>query len=377
MCFLSRRITEPLLGLVFFLFATGVVHADIWLSPGELAAIPMQGSSWDQLKSQALSSAGTPNISDQNQNNNVYVLAKALVYARCNIDQNDPECSDINLNNLRNEVINQVMSAMGTEDGGRTLALGRELLAYVIAADLVQLPATQDNEFRNWLSDVRYETLDGKTLISTHEVRPNNWGTHAGASRIAAAMYLNDTADLERAAQVFRGWLGDRTVYAGFDYGDLTWQCDQSKPVGINPKGCTRDGHSIDGVLPDDERRAGGSFTWPPPKENYVYEGLQGAIVQAVLLNRAGYDAFNWEDKAILRAYQWLYNEADFPAQGDDTWQMPLVDYYYGTNYWDGSRTNTGKNMGWTGWTHAVRGGGMGEPVMPPMPPNNITIEVN
>jgi hypothetical protein len=114
---------------------------------------------------------------------------------------------------------------------------------------------------------VRTETLDGKTLINTHEIRPNNWGTHAGASRVATDLYLGDKADLAKAAQVFKGWLGDRSAYAGFTYGDLAWQADPSKPVGINPKGATRNGHLIDGVLPDDQRRAGG-FSWPPQQEN-------------------------------------------------------------------------------------------------------------
>ena len=46
------------------------------------------------------------------------------------------------------------------------------------------------------------------TLRGTHEQRPNNWGTHAGAARAAVALYLGDTAELSRTATVFRGWLG-------------------------------------------------------------------------------------------------------------------------------------------------------------------------
>ena len=111
-------------------------------------------------------------------------------------------------------------------------------------------------------------------------------------------------------------------------------------------------GFSVDGVLPDDQRR-GGAFTWPPPKENYVYGALQGALAAANILHRAGYDTWNWQDKALLRAYLWLHNEANFPPEGDDTWQLPLVDSVYGTDFWDGSPIRHGKNMGWTDWTHA------------------------
>lgn len=318
----------------------------IWISPAELAQLPMSGEAWQNVKSEADKSAGTPDLSDQDQRNNVTVLAKALVFARTGQES------------YRQEVRRQLEMAIDTEKGGRTLALGRELVAYVIAADLIDLKnydsAFDQNQFRPWLRRTLSEELSGRTLVSTHEDRPNNWGTHAGASRIAVALYLGDQAELDRAAMVFKGWLGDRSAYAGFEYGDLSWQCDPSKPVGVNPKGCTKEGHSIDGVLPDDQRRAGG-FKWPPPKENYVWEGLQGALVQAVLLHRAGYDVWNWEDQALLRAVKWLHEQANYPAQGDDTWQPHIINYYYGTNFPAPVPASPGKNMGWTDWTHGER----------------------
>lgn len=313
--------------------------AGIWISRDEIMQQPMSGSSWTRLKSVADQDAGIPNLSDQEQYNNVAVMAKALVYVRTGEAR------------YRTEVRSQCMLAIGTEAGGRTLAFGRELAAYVIAADLVGLEPDEDLAFRAWLRNALGEVLDGRTLVSTHEERPNNWGTHAGGSRAAVAAYLGDQQELARVAQVFKGWLGDWNAYHGFSYGDLSWQADPGHPVGINPTGTTRDGHSIDGVLPDDQRRSGG-FIWPPPLENYVYEALQGALLQAVILHRAGYDVWNWQDRALLRAYQWLYTQANFAATGDDTWQMPLVDYYYGTHYWDGGVTSPGKNVGWTDWTH-------------------------
>jgi hypothetical protein len=103
-------------------------------------------------------------------------------------------------------------------------------------------------------------------------------------------------------------------------------------------------------VLPDDQRRAGG-FSWPAPKENYVWEGLQGALVQAELLSRAGYDAWNWSDRALWRTINWQYNVNGFPAQGDDTWQIWLVNHAYGTTF-PTSAANTGKNMSFTDWLY-------------------------
>lgn len=327
----------------------------IWIGRGELAELPTTGVAWQRLKAQADRSAGLPNLSDKNQKNNVYVLAKALVYAR------------IGGEHYRNEVIDQCMRAIGTEQGGRTLALGRELAAYVIAADLVGLPPDKDRPFRVWLRKALTQVLDGKTLQSTHERRPNNWGTHAGASRAAVAAYLGDRAELERTALVFRAYLGDAEAeYSGFKFGKLSWQCDPAQPKGINPKGCRKHGHSIDGVLPDDQRRSGG-FMWPPPKENYAYEALQGAIVQAVILHRAGYNALDWGDKALLRAYRWLHAEADYEPTGDDTWQLPLVDHLYGTDFWGGDPTRCGKNMCWTDWSHAKSKSNRGGLASPPL----------
>ncbi|MFQ5650948.1 MAG: carboxypeptidase regulatory-like domain-containing protein [bacterium] len=319
-------------------YAQNPNNKGIWLSNEEIAALPTSGKAWQNVKSAADKSTGRPNVSDQDNPVNVRVLAKALVYARLGDET------------YRNEVIDACMAAIGTERGGRTLALGRELGAYVIAADLVGLPPDKDGNFREWLRSTLSETLSGRTLRSTHEDRPNNWGTHAGATRAAIARYLDDNAELERTAKVFKGYLGDRSSYADFEYGNLSWQADPSKPVGINPKGATKEGHSIDGVMPDDMRRGGG-FKFPPSSTGYPWEGLQGMVVQAEILYRAGYETWSWQDKAILRAVQFLH-DIGWEAEGDDTWTPWIINYRYGTNFSAKSPTSPGKNNGWTDWTH-------------------------
>ena len=317
----------------------------MWLSAAEIAALPTTGAAWDLLKASADQSTGTPTLSDQDSNVNLQVLAKALVYARTG------QVS------YRNDVAAalQIIASNNTESGGRTLALGRELVAYVIAADLIDLArydASLDTKFRAKLRELPTKPLDGLTLRSTQETRPNNWGTHAGAARTAVAIYLGDKTELDRAAAVFQGWLGNRGAYTGFSYGDLSWQADASKPVGINPQGATKQGRSIDGALPDDMRR-GASFQWPPASTGYPWEGLQGAVVQAELLDRAGYPAWEWENRALLRAVQFLYS-INWPAESDDTWQIWLVNQAYGTTYATTTKTSLGKNMSWTSWTHAT-----------------------
>lgn len=314
----------------------------IWLSRAEIQALPMSGTAWDNVRTKALGSWGSPNLKDLNSTHDVYTLAGALYYARTNDAT------------IRAKTANAIVSSIGTQAGGRTLEPSRNLVSYIIAADLIDLKnydSSKDNQWRSFLSSVRNQTLDGRTIISTHEDRPNNWGTHAGATRVAIAMYLGDTAELERAATVFKGWLGDRTAYAGFEYGELDWQYNPSQPVGINPKGATKNGYNIDGVLPDDQRRGCG-FTIPACKENYTWEALQGASVQAWLLHRAGYDVFNWSDKALYRAVNWLYNVNAYPPSGDDVYIPWIINKAYGTTFKTVTPTAIGKNMSYTDYTH-------------------------
>ena len=174
----------------------------IIIPQARLATLPVTGSAWLALKAAADGSAGTPDLSNMDQDNNVFVLAKALVYARTR----EPK--------YRDEVVANLKAAVGTEGGG-TLALGREIGAYAIAADLIDLSVTDPGfdaqTFRPWLRGLLKLPLDGLTLQTTHEQRANNWGTQAGASRAAIAAYLGDASELARVAQVFKGWLGDRT----------------------------------------------------------------------------------------------------------------------------------------------------------------------
>jgi hypothetical protein len=346
-----RRAFALVFTLVAFLSVTSLrvraaSSSGIWIDRDAIDSLPMRGAAWNSLSHEANRDCGTPDLSNQEDATNVCVMAKALAFART---------GNVRLGLDVRTALRRIVDAPPYR--GRALSLGRELVAYVIAADIVGLRTLDpelDASFRVKIKELlTTPTGDGpRNLIDCHEKRPNNWGTHCGASRAAVAAYLGDRTELARVAQVFKGYLGDRSSYAGFRYGDLAWQCDRQRPVAINPKGCIVDGHSLDGVLPDDQRRSG-EFRWPPPHENYVYEGLQGALVQAVILQRAGYDAFDWGDRALLRAVRWLYDTANFHAVGDDTWIPYVVNYFYGTDLPAEEVARAGKNVGWTNWTHA------------------------
>jgi hypothetical protein len=315
----------------------------IWISPAEIAALPTTGAAWAAVLAEADAPLRIPpNLGDERDRGNLQLLAKAYVYARTGIRR------------YRKWVIETTLESVGTEDAGRTLGLGRNLLATLIAAQLVGLESTPwGPAFGEWLAAVRSEVLlDGRSLIETHEDRPNNWGTYAGASRMAAALYLRDFEDFERAVQVFRGYLGDRSAWSAFSYGsDLSWHADPAHPVPINPMGATLLGRSVDGVLPDDQRRAG-VFQWPPPVSNYPYGALQGAVAQAVIAARQGHPSFELEDAALLRALRWLEDEMGAPLQGDDAWVGHVMNHFLGSDLPAPVPAEPGKNMGWTDWTH-------------------------
>jgi len=274
----------------------------LWISRGELMARPTSGAAWDALKRAADAAGGPANVADQDSDHDTRTLAAALVAAR----------SGDGVALMR--AVDGIGAAIGTEAGGRTLALGRNLPSYVVAADVIGLrrvAPSLDARFRAWLAAVRTAPLDGDTLISTHEQRPNNWGTMAGAARIAANLYLGDTADLLRAVYVFKGWLGDRSAHTAFAFGDLSYQGDAGAPRGVNATGAMKDGVSVDGALPDDMRRA------------------------AMYLHRLD-----------LRHGGWW-------AQADDSWQPWLLNHAYGPWLRAASPSTPGKVMGFTDWTHA------------------------
>jgi hypothetical protein len=342
----------------------------IWISRAEVRRLPMQGTAWERVKDAADGPLGEADIADQDSDHDVLTLAVGLVYARTGEES------------YRRKAAEAIESAVGTEQGGRTLALGRNLLSYVIAADLIDLRAYDpagEASFREWLAAVRHEPLgseavDDQSLIGTAERSLSNWGGMAAASRVAIAAYLGDERDLARAAKVMKGWLGDRSAYPGIpgplfgpdDVGkgfraggyddDLSWQADPDRPQGVNPAGARKQGHSIDGALPDDMRR-GGPFHWPPEYTQYPREALSGYVALAELLYRRGYHVYAWEDRALLRATRFLFElGGSFP---DEEWWEPAVPAYwiindrYGTSFPVEVSSRIGRNFGWTDWTHA------------------------
>lgn len=350
-----------------------VVTPSLWLSSVEAAALPTSGTAYNNVVTYA-GQALTPMdvLSNQDSKVDSRVLARALLYRRNGTSSYRTQVRD---------AISSLMSTYTLADPASswyTLAACRTLYAWPIAADLIDLKTfdpTVDGQFRTWLAGARDKHTSGGasdpdgSIVDIQEQRPNNFGTHASASRIAIDLYLGDTTDLARAVTVFQGWLGDRAQYSdastpGFNYGaDMTWHPNQSLPVPINPVGATLSGRNVDGVLPDDQRRSGAfsSTPWPPPRGSYPWEALQGAVVAAELLHRAGYTPYQWSNEALRRAVEWLVTENDNPANNtypealtsDDGWTCYIINKRYGTSYPGIVGGTPGKSMGFADWTHA------------------------
>lgn len=328
-----------------------MVQDGIWISAPELAGLPMSGPAWDEMKATADGDLDFKPVSDLNSNHDTQTLAVGLVYARTGGAF------------YRQKARDEIEAAIGTEViTAQAVGACRNVVSYVITADLIDLASfdpTLDATFRNWIDQIRFVIWPDGSVIAEDEERTNNHGRMCGAARAAIAVYLDDQADLDRAATVFAGMLGDRTAYDDFHWKhDLSWQADETNPVGVNPVGAVKQGLSIDGALTEEMRR-GGSFAIPPVQTGYPWEALQGILVEAVILERAGYfDVFDWSDRAILRIVQFLERlDTQFPndgwwATGDDTWVPWVINQTYGTSY-PTEKAKYGKLMGWTGWTHA------------------------
>ena len=251
--------------------AAGATGNYLLMPRAELLARPTTGTAWTALKAVADGAFSTPNLCDQNSKHHLQTLAAALVYARTGIASYATKAQAA------------IMAALPTQVVGcnnAVLALGRQLTAYVLAADLSSLRTSSSGPaFATWLSAIRTKNIGGHSIWysikGTHENSPNNWGAYAGAARIAADLYLGDTTDLAAAAKVTQGFLGDRTAYAGFNKNlssaALSWSCSGAATYTPVNWACFKSGINVNGGVVSDISR-GGSLRWPPADPGIPYQ---------------------------------------------------------------------------------------------------------
>jgi len=354
--------SEPNSTLVFF--PAVATNGEMLIAKGELMALPTSGAAWDNLRATAYGRWGRPNLRNQDNKHAINTLAGALVFARTG----DPA--------LRTKVRDAILAAKQTLDEPRewktsngVLAAGRQLGAYVISADLIDLKnydASADNEFRSWLASIRTTNIGThsrwKSITYTCENAAANWGTFACASRIAASIYLGDTADVNRAASIIRAFLGERDTYpadapgqdsyfehtAGFD---PSWTCDALNWIGINPA-CKKSGTNLDGVLVEDASRGGGCCLLRGDGIMYSWEALQGLSVSLELLYHTGHygNPYDWSDQALKRALDFM-QRSGWGMTRPATYVPWLANARYGTSY-PLAPTIDGRIMSWGDWLY-------------------------
>jgi hypothetical protein len=184
--------------------------------------------------------------------------------------------------------------------------------------------------------------------------RPNNWGHHAFGSLTAIYSYLGDTAKLQ---EVRNHYIASVTgVKTTAKYGELGWQCDPNNPRWINGSctlSCSGGSVNGEGIIGDDMRRGSISCTTTPKATGYPWEALQGMVMGARVLERAGMPVWDAGDRAICRAAAVLQEGrfgSGWKAEGDDQWQLVILDKACGKNWsasYGAGKWMHGKNTGW------------------------------
>ena len=233
----------------------------VLVSAATLKTKPMSGAAWRGLKAVADQAVGTLTLSDHGRE-----LGRHRPGERAGL------CADRRRPATERPVIAALKAAKGTEVGGETLALGRNLPGLVIAADLISLKTARPGVRQRRLQGLASfacsrRSLDGVDRSSTPtRSAPTTGAPMPAPPRVAIAAYLGDTAAAGAGGESLPRLSRDRAPrMRDSSYGDdLTWQCDpDASSRRSTPSGCTKNGVNIDGVIPDDMRR-GGSFRWPP-----------------------------------------------------------------------------------------------------------------
>jgi hypothetical protein len=319
----------------------------MWITAAEIMSLPTSGTAWDKMRTAAVGAWGTPDLKNMDNKHDINVLAGAFVYVRTGDAA------------LRGKVRDGILAAKRTLDESAewqtrsgVLSASRQIGGYVIAADLIDLKnfdAAVDGEFRGWLTSIRTTNIGThsrwKAITWTCENTTSNWGTFACASRIAASIYLGDTADVDRAAAIIRAYFGERSAYpagapgrngyfqpaAGYQ---PSWTCAEATWTGINPA-CAKSGVNIDGVLVEDASRGGGCCVLQGEGIGYSWEALQGLFFSAELLYRTGRygDPYSWSNQALRRALDFMQRSGWGIGSAAGAYVPWLANDRYGTSY--------------------------------------------
>jgi len=340
----------------------GTITRGVILDRAELMALKTEGAAYDALHSSAQKQTITgAKLSDMHMQHDVGTLSVTLDGVRLD----DPAMIAKGHACLEN--------AIGTEAGGDWMDVGRSLAAYIIAADTLNI---RSGPIFEWLAGFRTRLIPHDNTGKPMTLRERAWETGTNAScqvglcSTAMAVYLRDADWLRDNWDAFRRYCGDKTspfILKPNQFGD-PWQMDLSTTgrVGIQPKGAVKNGLNIDGANVDMGRSNPSpkpSLSYDARNSLYPWVSLNGAIWAALILHRQGYPAFEIQDRAILRAVQFMrrlakdYNQMGWWGQDkkeDVKWlahvaypnDLPLVEYPITLP------VGPHDQVGWSDWTH-------------------------
>ena len=330
--------------------ATHSSRERLWIAPDELKSLSMSGSAWEAMLAVAEGDLGQADVADQDSTHDTNTLACALAAARTGSAE------------LHGKAMDAITSAIGTEEGARWLAIGRNLGSYVIAADVL---GVRSGPIYEWLAGFLTRTLTANN--TDEQVVADNWSSGSNASAqmgfvtAALCVYTNESTRLASSWEGYRRYCGDRTSPVVEVSNSDVWQLVPSDPVGIQDKGAAKTGCRLDGAIGNDMSR-GGDDVCSPTWTQYPWVGLEGAVPAALVFARAGYPAWEVADAAIRRAldYLWFLRQ----TTGNSDWFdgtrsnecVYLVNRAYGTTFPCSRPVAGGRTIGFSDWTHAPGG---------------------
>lgn len=337
----------------------------VWASPAELRGLLMSGDPWRALLASAEKPLGAASVADQNSDHDVYTLGAALAATRTGRAD------------LAAKATQGLLAAIGTEEGARWLAVGRNVGAYALAADVLGLradgnPASPGTRVQAWLARFLARTLRHNNDASRQvTLRQAAWHSGSNASaqegfvHAAIASYLGNRSELDWAWTAFRRYAGDRTSSHRISSNSDAWQAVPSDAVAIQNAGATKNGCRLSGAISNDMAR-GGMDVCSPGYTQYPWVGLAGAVPAALVLARAGYPAWAVADRALYRAFDYLWFLRT--ATGDAAWfdgrrgaqTVFLLNRAYGASFPVVLPTGAGQTVGFVDWTHGPGGAGLG-----------------
>lgn len=340
--FLYRAIAAPLRPAA----AGPASTTGFWVTIDEIRRRPTSGTAWNRIVGAADLAGGTADVSDQNSDHDQYALAAAIYAVRTGRD--------------RERAIQALERAIGTEGGGRWLAVGRNLLGYVIAADLLGI---RSGPVHDWLASFRTLRLEQNNSTELISFRESAWGSGSnasaeeGAAYLALGLYLGDTSILRWSWDAFRRYAGDRSSPHRLTSNSDVWQQRPNDPVGIQNVGAVKLGCSIAGAVSNDMSR-GGTNVCRPGYTQYPWVGLEGAVPAAMMLTRAGYPAFGVANSALKRAAGYLMRLRQLT--GNLAWYdadrsagvKHVLNRVYGLRYPAAYPVGPGRTAGFTDYTH-------------------------